>query len=184
MEVAQNSPKQTLSTDETLKIIPYSELSPQQQMYIDYCTIQGVITNDDGTGHRDPNDPKVVKLSLEKFAEQIGVDRKTLYNWKTSIPNFWDLVNERRQMINSGARLQKVWNALFLAATAKLDVRAIQTYLANTDPNFRMPTQPVKHEAGGSLADVLELARQRRIDPTTVVEGEVVKDATNDTQAS
>lgn len=167
MEVTQNSPKSDISTPvKELIPVPWTELSPQQQYYVDYCVLQGVITADDGT---------YSKMSLEQFSRQIGVDRKTLFNWKKAIPNFWDLVTERRKTVNSGARLNKVWNALFLASTVKLDVRAIQTYLANADDNFHMPMQEVKHEAGNSWAALI--AQHAPVEAPEVIEGEVVDDA-------
>jgi hypothetical protein len=84
-------------------------------------------------------------------------------------------VAERRKVIFSGARTAKVWNALFLAATTKLNPQAQAIWLANADTSFRMPNQTVTHEAGGGLMDVLEIARKRELASRNPVEAEVVE---------
>lgn len=105
----------------------------------------------------------MTKLTVQQFADKVNVNRTTCYEWTKQIPNFWDLVADRRKQIFSGARTAKVWNALFLTATVKLNPQAQAIWLANSDDTFRMPNQTVTHEAGGGLMDVLEIARQRRL---------------------
>lgn len=144
--------------------VPYEMLEQRQQAWVDYNVVQGVIVSSDG---------EMTKMTIQKFADQIGVNRTTCYNWTKQIPNFWELVNQRRKVIFSGARTAKVWNALFLSATVKLNPTAQAMWLANADDNFHMPNQTVQHEAGGGLMDVLEIARQRRVQGTieaTIVE--------------
>lgn len=121
------------------------------------------------------------KMTVGDFADRLGVTRVTLYNWRDKIPGFWDKVHDRSAMIFSETRTQKVWNALYLNATTKMDVRAQQTWLANAAPNFRMPQHPVKHEIGGGLADLLNIARERQRKLDNVVEGEVINASTNPT---
>ena len=132
----------------------YDALNLQQQMWVDYNVLQGVIVGSDG---------EMSKLSITDFAKQLEVERMTLYRWSKSIPDFWDIVNSRRKDIFKGARTAKVYNALFIAATVKLNPQAIAMWLANSGTDFRMPTQPIEHEVGGGLADLMQKVRQRQL---------------------
>lgn len=132
-------------------------LDIRQQAWVDFNVVQGVVIQSDG---------EMSKMSVREFADQVGVNRTTCYDWTKAIPNFWDLVAMRRKEIFAGARTAKVWNALFLSATVKLNPTAQAMWLANADDKFRMPNQNVTHDVGGGLLDVLEIARQRRIQNT------------------
>jgi hypothetical protein len=148
--------------------VPYQMLTLQQQAWVDYNVLQGVMLESDG---------EMSKMSVREFADKVGVNRTTCYAWTKAIPNFWDLVNMRRKEMFKGARTAKVWNAVFLAATVKLNPQAQAIWLANADDKFRMPNQTVTHEAGGGLMDVLEIARKRKlqVDAQNTVEAEVVE---------
>lgn len=147
--------------------IPFEELSPQQQYWVDYNVVQGVITQSDG---------EMTKVTVQTVADRLNVNRSTLYDWSKNIPNFWELVAERRKVIFSGARLAKVWNAVFLAATVKLNVQAQQIYLANADENFKMPSQTMQHEAGESWAALMANRVKPPEPKKEPIEGEVVPD--------
>lgn len=136
-------------------------ISPQQESYITFCSIQGMVVEEDGT---------IRKMTAQQFADRIGVHRDTLYDWQKRIPNFWDLVAKERKRLGGQNRVAKVYNGLFLKA-AKGDAKAAAIYLANHDPNFRMPAQKVEHEAGNSWAALLQ---QKRKNASDVIEGEVV----------
>lgn len=133
---------------------PYEMLPIEQQAWVDFNVVQGTIVESDGEMH---------KMSVREFADKVGVNRTTCYNWTKQIPNFWEMVNDRRKIVFSGARTAKVWNALFLTATVKLNPQAQAIWLANADDSFRMPNQNITHDVGGGLMDVLEIARQRRL---------------------
>lgn len=151
--------------------VPYQMLTLQQQAWVDFNVVQGVIVESDGA---------MTKMTVRDFTDKIGVNRTTVYGWTKQIPNFWDLVAERRKVIFSGARTAKVWNALFLTATTKLNPQAQAIWLANADDTFRMPNQNVTHDVGGGLMDVLEIARQRKLQ--NAQNAEVIDATTSTTQ--
>lgn len=135
--------------------------------YIDYCAIQGLVTTEDG---------EVKRMTATEFAHAIDVNRTTLYEWQKIIPNFWDKVQERRKQIGGQARIMKVYNGLYLKAAAG-NPQAASLWLANHDPNFRMPAQKVEHEVGAGLADLMKRVRDAQPEQPQqpeVIEGEVV----------
>lgn len=135
---------------------------------IDYRALGGLITDDDGNTR---------KMTVEELATALGVNRKTLYRWQET-PGFWNAVNKQRKKLGSQARLSKMHNVLYLSALkpGREGHRDRLVWLANFDPNFRMPAQKVEHEAGDSLAALLS-HRRRTIGEGEVIEGEVVEDA-------
>lgn len=169
-----SKPTQTLTKqpDSTLvddQYIPYSELSPQQQYWVDFCAVQGLIVNDDGS---------MTKMTVQQCANHLKVARETLYYWKKHIPNFNDLVTDRLQELWGGARTAKVVNAIFLAATVKLNVQAQALWMANQKSiPFRIPQQEVKHELGNSWAGLITKRAKKQ---AKVIEAEVT-DAENPT---
>lgn len=152
---ATNENKSPIDKDKIVApLTGYAALDLQRQQWVDFNVLQGVIVQSDG---------EMQKVSISDFAQQLGVDRVTLYRWTKSIPRFWDLVNERRKEMFDGARTAKVWNALFISATVKLNPQSIAMWLANSGTDFRMPSQPVEHEVGGGLADLMQKMRQRQL---------------------
>lgn len=122
-------------------------LSEAQLEWITFTATQGMSVLPDGS---------VKKMTVDEFAFNWNVGRRTLFNWRKTIPNFWDLVGEKVMEIFSGNRTVKVVNAMFLAATVKLDTKAMAMWMANQKlVEFRMPTQEVKHEAGDSWAALM-----------------------------
>lgn len=140
-----------------------------QEQYIAYTAVGGLIPDKEGK-------TVAVKMSAETFAKKVGVTRQTLYNWRETIPNFWEKVAAVRRDLGSKERLSQVWNGVYLKA-ATGNPEAAKLYLANFDPNFRMPMQKVEHEAGDSLVEALGMARKRQ----QLIEGEVVNDTDQNT---
>lgn len=136
-------------------------LTPQQQNYISYVAVGGLITEDDGSVH---------KLRLEDFATSLGVDRRTLNNWKRNIPNFWQLVEQRRSEIFTQNRITAVWNGLFLRAM-KGDAEQAKIILGQY-AKWQPPAQKHDITIGDGLADAALAARARR---ENAIEGEVVE---------
>lgn len=141
-------------------------IDPRHQTLIDYRAVNGLIVDDDG----------MRKLNVDELATMLGVDRRQLYRWQETIPGFWEKVAVRRKTIAPKARLAKVHEVMFLSALkpGADGYRDRVLYLANFDSDFRMPTQEVKHDASGGLADLLEIGRQRALEASNIIEGEVV----------
>jgi hypothetical protein len=146
MELAQNSPNTPIQSADDLALIKL-----KQEEYISYCAVGGLITEVDGT---------LKKMSLEQFSEQLKVDRKTLYNWKKTIPNFWTRVEKRRGEIFTQSRISVVWNGLMLRA-AKGDAEQAKIILGHY-ANWQPPTQKQEIRIGG-LGDLVNAARRKKI---------------------
>ena len=91
-----------------------TNITPQQQAWIDFCATAGTIITPEG---------EVKKLSGEALAKELGVARGTMYNWQKIIPDFWGLVSERRNEIYAGSRMTLIYKAMF-AKAIKGDVAA------------------------------------------------------------
>lgn len=168
MEIGQNQTNTEITQDTADAAVQQADdISFKHDQYVAYVAFGGLIPDPD-------NDAIAVKMTATQFANRLGVGRSTLYEWRDSIPNFWDKVDEKRREMGGRDRLSKVWNGIFMKA-ASGNAEAAKLYLANFDPNFKMPAQKVEHEAGDSLVDALALARNRR--DTEVVEGEIIDDA-------
>jgi hypothetical protein len=135
-------------------------LKQQQEMYISYCAMGGVMTSDDG---------KVTTMPAIKFADQIGVHRNTLRNWKESIPNFAERVRDRRMQLFSLSRESAVYNRLYVIGMTGTDAPAVKALeiLAGHFGKLEKPTQRADVKVSGSLAEMLSNAQK-------IIEGEVV----------
>lgn len=164
MEIRQNTAQPATPTDTNQENTADKPLTIQQQLWIDYNALSGLITDlaepvrDDKTGQM----VTMRKVSISEFARMINVDRDTLRRWRNSIPDFWGKVNDRRRELAPQSRLQRVHETWYLKAVAG-DFQFTQLWLANFDPNFRMPSQPVQLEAGDSWVELLKKADPKLI---------------------
>ena len=132
-----------------------------QDEYIAFLALGGIVP--------DENNPAGRRMRLEELAERLDVNPSTLWRWRKTIPNFWELVAAKRKELSGKDRLTNVWNGLYLKAVAG-NADAAKLYLANFDPNFKMPTQKVEHEAGDSWVELLR-GKDRK-----VIEGQKVNE--------
>lgn len=149
---------------EVPKAVPFKSLNPAQQAWVDYNVVQGVYTESDGEMH---------KVTVSDFAMKLGYDRRTLNEWTRQIPNFWDLVRERSGTILTGARTQKVINAVYMSATVKLNSEAQKLWLGMY-AKWQPPAQ--QHEVNiGGLLDLAQIAERE----LAIEAGEMVDDGNN-----
>lgn len=124
-------------------------LTPAKEYYITFCAGNGLSVQEDGS---------FAKISAEQFAASIGVDRRTLYRWRDTIPDFNKRVKERRREIFNANREAMIWNGLFLRA-AKGDHKQAEMILSHFG-DYLPPSQ--RHEVRVSgLADLLKMARNK-----------------------
>jgi hypothetical protein len=183
MDNGQNLANEIQEIDVAVRAANPEPLTPQQQMWIDYNALGGLIV--DNTDERWDSVNQVTttmrKMSISEFAKMIDVSRETLRLWRNSIPDFWGKVNVRRQELAPRARLQKMHEVWFLSAlkTGAEGFRDRQMWLANFDKDFRMPAQKMEHDIGDNLAELLIAAKRDGI-----IEGEVVNGPNDATAGS
>lgn len=148
-------------------------LNWQQQTWVEFNAVGGLLIEADGSFKKSPRNPEK-NYSVQDLANDLDVDRTTLYNWTRSIPDFWGRVQKERKELGSRARVQKVWNGVFLKAAAG-NPQAAAMFLANFDDDFRMPMQKVEHEVGSSWSKLMGIAETNT---NKIIEGHVV-DAQN-----
>lgn len=141
-------------------------LTPQQQSWIDYKAISGIVYNRDTEGMR--------KMTVAEFARQVGVSRETLYEWRNQIPNFWERVAERRKELAKTEWLVKMHEKWKIKALGFDNWQVTEAWLINFDPDYKSPKLKVEHELGDGLADALNIARERRSKERRAIEAEVV----------
>lgn len=162
MEPLQTLPNTQIPTAVTTGMtetedIVIKTLEPKHMMWIDYCALGGMMTNDEGA---------ITNMTITQFADKMSVSRTTLNNWKKAIPGFWDLVRQRRIELSKNSRASKVYNGLFLKAS--LGEPAAVKLWAELFDGYQPPAQ--KHEVKiGGLMDLVNMARKNG-----VIEGEVV----------
>lgn len=157
MEALQNPTNISTTTkvdDELVKLRAF-----QHDQYVAFVAVGGLIPDPDG-------EKTAIKMTTGQFAERVGVSRQTLYDWRESIPDFWQKVAEKRKAIGSKERLSNVWNGVYLKA-ATGNPEAAKLYLANYDDNFRMPTERRETNTGSGFADLvaqklIEHAKQQK----------------------
>lgn len=142
-------------------------ITPQMQAWIDYNALNGTIT--------DNMESMVIrKMSIIEFAQIINVNRDTLRNWRTYIPNFWERVNERRKELTPRSRLQIMNDRWYIEAMKMKNWALVEAWFRNNDTDYKEAKQKTELNIGDGLADALNIARERRLKSQTVVEGEVV----------
>jgi putative insertion element HTH domain-containing protein len=179
MDVAQNAQKlnEKQRSSENYEHGAFSDGRKQLQLeaWIDFCAIGGLITNDAPEFEYDSRAGKDLlknfsRMSVQQFAQQIGVPRRTLYSWKKIVPDFAMKVRKRREELWPVARETAIFNRLYLigmSGSGQPSVTAL-TVLASHFSKLRLATQPHEVEAGENLTQLLLMARKKKI-----VEGEI-----------
>lgn len=165
----QSTKNSDFSTNLTLVPRPYSDLNFTQQSYIDWKALGGLVT-EDSEGEKGVI---VRKMPLTELAKRCGVSIDAFAKAKASVPNFWELVAERRETLSGESRLARVHETWFLRAV-KGDWQHMEAWLRNFDPKYKPANVKVEHELGDGVADALNLARERSRQIGNIQEGEVV----------
>lgn len=122
-----------------------------QEQWITYCAASGISLDEDGN---------FTTVTVKQFAVALGVHRDTLYEWKKSIPHFWQLVDERaREMFNQQTKYAIMKGLKLKAMTG--DVKAAEMVLSHYS-DYTPPAQ--KHEVKlNGWADLVKEARTNKI---------------------
>lgn len=128
---------------------PYEQLTYLQRSYIDWKAVGGLVLSEDG---------ELKKWKLADLADACRCSASSFQN-VSNLPNFWDLVDERRRALNGQSRLAKVHNTFYLKAVGGHPT-LLPIWLANYDNTFRMPMQQVKHEASDDLMGLFGRAKK------------------------
>jgi hypothetical protein len=152
----------TFAQELTELAIPFEMLTAIQRAYIDWKALDGIITDDDG----------VHELTLQGLGEMLRpdrpIDKSTLSKSCKNVPNFWDLVTERRKLFNNTSRLAYVHKKWYIKAATVTNWPVTEAWLINHDKNYVTPKVKVEHSADDSW---LNLVANKSKD---VIEGEVV----------
>lgn len=174
MSDSQNVANEISEIDAAVKAATPYKLTPQQQLWIDYNALGGLLTDITGTGKldRDGNEMTIRKMPITEFADKIGITRETLRRWRSDIPDFWDRVEKRRQEIAPQSRVQAFHEKWYVAALTMKNWQVSEAWAINFVPNYKAPRVKVEHEMGDSWAALAQAKKP-------VIEGEVV-DGRND----
>jgi hypothetical protein len=151
-------------------------LTYEQDQWISYCAVGGLITDDTGV---------MRKMKLEEFITTFDVPSRTLYNWKKSIPDFDLKVRERRLKLFPASRETNLWNRAYLIAMTTTGPQAIEAIklLVGQFSGWQPPSQKVEHEVGSSFMDLLQSNRMKSKTPqlteSTVIDATVDTSQTN-----
>lgn len=138
-----------------------SLLNMRQEQWITFCALGGLITMESDN----KSQPQEIKqMTITEFAKLLGVNRRTLYDWKKSIPSFAERVRARRYEIFSVSRETAAFNRLYLIGmTGKSQpaVDALKTLLGHFS-RLDLPVQRQEIEAGENLLDMWARVEQRK----------------------
>jgi hypothetical protein len=107
----------------------------------------------------DQDDMGVVKRpSARKLAEELGISRQTIYNWRKTIPDIKIRMREARLQIEQ-INITAVWNGVFLKACDG-DPKAAEMYLSYFS-DYRPPTQSNFTQEVNGIGDLFNLTRNK-----------------------
>jgi hypothetical protein len=143
----------------------------QHEQWITFVALGGLVTEESESADRSNN---IRQMPTTEFSTLIGVPRRTLYDWKKSIPDFGERVRQRRYELFSLSRETQLFNRAYLIAMTSKDhksaVEAIKLLLGH----FSMLDLPIQRQEikndGESWSTLVE-RKQRE-----VLEGEIVND--------
>ena len=164
MATSQKNTSGIKKTDSDFVAIPYTELNYIQRAYVDYKSVSGLVTDDDG----------IRKMTVDELAKMLHIDRRTVYANRDMVPNFWDLVAERRQELAGReqlAEMYKIWR-LKAMGNGPSSFQYFQLWQANFNPHFRMPTEKkeIEIDMGDNLTALMLQAVKKDIIASEVID--------------
>lgn len=96
-----------------------TDVTPPQQEWIDFRAMGGLVIDSDG---------QVSKKTTDQFSKDSNIPRRTLYNWETAIPDFWEKVKARRNELYARDAVTIIYKSM-LKKAAGGDVQAAKLIL-------------------------------------------------------
>lgn len=146
---------------------------PRWQYFISYRALNGIIVIYD----EETQTEKFKKMKMQELADKLGVSRQTLYEWEERIPNFWQRVRAKKKELSSQKRLAMMDEKFFLKAYKFDNWPLTKAWMEQNNPDWRDIKDKGNDDTGDSWAELMAVAQRRRIDSSTVQEGEVVQDS-------
>lgn len=136
--------------DEATKVLTYQRWS----QYIYWYASGGLRVEEDGN---------IIPVSATAFAESIGVNRTSIYDWPKIIPNFRDHVAQAKAELygDGSARMAAIDRSIYLAAVGG-NMTAVEAYKRNHSKSWVSPTTKIEHETGKNLAELMTTGRRRK----------------------
>jgi DNA-binding transcriptional regulator YiaG len=163
MTPSQNLANEISEIDVAVKAATPFVMSAQQQLWIDYNALSGIVTDI-------TEDQSIRKMPITEFAEKIGVSRETLRQWRTMIPDFWDRVNKRREELAPQSRVQAFHEKWYVSALKMNNWAVSEAWARNFVPGYKEAKTKVEHELGNSWTALAQGKKE-------VIEGEVVDES-------
>lgn len=163
----QNLPPTTKMNEH---FVAYEMLPLRLQEFIDLKAVGGYITDENN---------EIRKLTVDQLCKRHGVTRQAVYKQIKHIPNFWDLVMERRKNLNKKQRLSNMHSKWYIHALTFKNWAVTEAWFINNDENYIKPSEKREVELGDNLAALLASEEAEKI-----IEGEVIEHATEQSTES
>lgn len=162
-------------------------LDYRHESLVTYYALNGLVFDEDAdefvinpdNGQKVNIGTKMRKMTMQELADQLRVDRKTLYRWRDQIPNFWQKVAERRKVVSSTTWLAKMHEEWRKKALSMKDWRVTEAWLRNFDDTYREAKTPLPTDNTDNYTALLAAAERDGI-----IEGETVSHGETDARTS
>ena len=103
-------------------------------------------------------DGVVKRPSARKLANELGVSRQTIYNWRKTLPDIELRIDQARKSMEQ-INITAVWNGIFLKACDG-DARAAEMYLSYWS-DYKPPSQTAPTQISNGFGGLLNLTRNK-----------------------
>jgi hypothetical protein len=165
---------QTAKNGQQINTLEYDNqelLNAQQQAFVDYLAIGGLVTVESNEKLQAQD---IHQMTITEFCEAIGISRDTFYRWKKTIPNLVDRIRTRRHETFGLNRETALYNRAYLIAMTSRDHKAAGEMIKLLSGHFGQLELPVQRQIikqeGESWAALVEKKKQ------AIIEGEIVND--------
>lgn len=168
MDAAQNLTDEFKTIDSAVRVENKRravEIAPDPRwaLWIDYRALSGTIIE----FNERTNSESIRKMTVQEFADKVGVTRETLYSWERNIPGFWDKVRSRKKDLSSQKRLSFMEDKFYLKAMKWDNPQISLAWMEQNNPDWKSSKIKHEHEAKTGWAELFQAHGD-------AIEGEVV----------